>query len=387
MEFTAYREAMHARLVELDGVGPAVAGAFLAVPRHLFLLDVAPEDAYRDQPIVTKRDDEGRPISSSSQPAIMAIMLGQLDVRPGHRVLEIGAGTGYNAALLDRLAGPGGHVVTVDIDADLVERARRHLAAAGCPRVEVVCGDGADGFAARAPYDRVIATVGVWDLAPAWLAQLAPGGRVVVPLDLRGVQVSVAFEREGDHLTSRTVVPCGFMRMRGPFAGPEVTRMLRGEPQVVITLPEPREIGDVLTALDGPAVDAPTDGPVEPGAAEEAGALAWLGLWLATHEPRWCALTGQLRAAPVRGPGYGMTAGIVEDGSIAVLAEEGRLAARGHGPDGARLAEELAGHVLAWRRAGRPDASGLRIDAYQGPAPDGEAVIAKRHVTLVLSYD
>src|SRR5204862_9660 len=78
----------------------------------------------------------GLPVSSSSQPAIMAVMLQLLRPLPGQRVLEIGAGTGYNAALIAHLVGPAGHVVTVDIDADLVERARGHLAAAGAGGVE-----------------------------------------------------------------------------------------------------------------------------------------------------------------------------------------------------------------------------------------------------------
>src|ERR1044072_8595046 len=100
MEFDESREATVAQLPERGEVSERVAEAFRLVPRHRFLPDFDPEAAYRDEPIVTKRDEEGRPISSSSQPAIMGIMLDQLDVRPGHRVLEIGAGTGYNAALL-----------------------------------------------------------------------------------------------------------------------------------------------------------------------------------------------------------------------------------------------------------------------------------------------
>ena len=77
-----------------------IAAALRDVPRHLFLPHLPPEEAYLDDAIVTKRDAEGQPISSSSQPAIMAIMLDQLNLAPGFRVLEIGAGTGYNAALI-----------------------------------------------------------------------------------------------------------------------------------------------------------------------------------------------------------------------------------------------------------------------------------------------
>ncbi|MEO3868006.1 methyltransferase, FxLD system [Nonomuraea sp. B12E4] len=382
----ARRHALVALLKERQEVGEPVAAAMLAVPRHLFLPDMDPEEAYRDEAIVTKRDDEGRPISSSSQPAIMAAMLDQLGVAPGHRVLEIGAGTGYNAALLAHLVVPGGHVVSVDIDDDVVAGARRHLSAAGTSSpVEVVCADGAAGWPERAPYDRMIATVGVWDLAPAWLEQLKDDGRLVVPLDLRGMQVSVAMERSGGHWVSRSVVPCGFMRMRGPFAGPEVTLVLSRDPDLVLALPEPREIGDVLTALDAASTDIATKVDMSSPAMGTG-----LSLWLALHEPRWCVLSGKL------GRGYGVTAGIVEGDGIALLAAERTLVARGHGAGGARLAAELAGHIGAWDQAGRPEAEDLRIEAYEAPTPtpgpgprtgpDAGAVIGKRHTKLVLSF-
>src|ERR1700758_224146 len=119
-----------------------VAAPLHARPRHLFLPGLRPEAAYRDDAIVTKRDEAGQPISSSSQPAIMAIMLDQLDLAPGLRVLEIGAGTGYNAALISHVVGPSGQVTSVDIDSELVGQAREHLARAGFSDVTVVCADG-----------------------------------------------------------------------------------------------------------------------------------------------------------------------------------------------------------------------------------------------------
>lgn len=103
---------------------PAVEAALRVVPRHVFVPEVPPERAYADEAVVTKVGDDGMPTSSASQPSIVGLMLEQLDVARGHRVLEIGAGTGYNAALLAELVGPEGAVTTVDLDADVVERAR-----------------------------------------------------------------------------------------------------------------------------------------------------------------------------------------------------------------------------------------------------------------------
>src|SRR5436309_7298957 len=153
-------EALHRALV--DGLisrrcitDPRVEAAFRAVPRHLFLPSLAPDEAYRNVAIPTKLVN-GEAVSSSSQPEIMATMLEQLGLEPGHRVLEIGAGTGYNAALLAHLAGGSGKVTTLDLDDDIVAAAREHLAACGFGGVRVVQADGGNGWPPGAPYDRII---------------------------------------------------------------------------------------------------------------------------------------------------------------------------------------------------------------------------------------
>jgi len=132
----------------------AVRAAFLWVPRELFVPEAASrsglEAVYRDEAIPTKFAANGAPISSSSQPAIMAEMLERLALEPGMRVLEIGAGTGYNAALLSQLVGERGRVETVDIDAETAARARRALRAGGY-RARVVVADGRESLAAGAP--------------------------------------------------------------------------------------------------------------------------------------------------------------------------------------------------------------------------------------------
>src|SRR5207244_11498925 len=135
---------------------------------------------------------------------------------------EIGAGTGYNAARLAELAGPDGQVVTIDIDQDSVAAAVANLAAAGrLDRVRVHCGDGGFGLAEEAPFDRVLVTVGAWDVPPAWVEQLVVGGRMVVPLEIHDVHKLIAFERRADRLASVDVSDCRFVRMRGAFAPPE----------------------------------------------------------------------------------------------------------------------------------------------------------------------
>ena len=126
--------------------------------------------AYADAPLATRVRD-GELLSSSSQPSLMAKMLAELAVRDGDAVLEIGAGTGYNAALLSHRLGDG-LVTTVDLDPEITESARRHLAAAG-HHPTVVTGDGARGCPERAPFDRIIATCTL-QLDPARLARPVP---------------------------------------------------------------------------------------------------------------------------------------------------------------------------------------------------------------------
>jgi protein-L-isoaspartate(D-aspartate) O-methyltransferase len=190
----------------------AVEDAMRAVPRHVFLPGIPIEKAYSHDTIVTHRDSAGVALSCASQPGIVGAMLEQLNARPGHRVLEIGAGTGYNAALLACLVGREGELTTLDIDEDVVESARRNLNAAGYRGVRVICGDGEDGYPAAAPFDRIIVTAGAWDIPPAWLEQLAPGGRIVVSLRIRGLTRSIALERDGACWRSRSTEYCGFVQ-------------------------------------------------------------------------------------------------------------------------------------------------------------------------------
>nr|WP_242606528.1 methyltransferase domain-containing protein [Protofrankia symbiont of Coriaria ruscifolia] len=149
-------------------VSKEIESAVRTVPRHLFAPDVPLEDAYANDIVPTKRDEHGITISSISAPWLQAAMLGQADIRPGMRCLEIGSG-GYNAALMAELVGSAGEITTVDIDPYVTDRARRCLASAGYyDRINVVDADAENGVAEHAPYDRIIVTVGVWDIPPAW---------------------------------------------------------------------------------------------------------------------------------------------------------------------------------------------------------------------------
>ena len=381
-----------------------VAAAFRTVPRHVFVPGIDPERAYRDEPLIIKADPRGVPISSSSQPAIMARMLEQLDVRPGHRVLEIGTGSGYNAALLAQLVGEAGAVMSIDIDDDLIENARVRLAESGVSLVKVGCGDGGLGWPEHAPYDRIIATVGAWDIPPAWVTQLAPDGRLVMPLDLRGPQRSIAWQRVGDYLESVSVVRCGFIRLRGAFADPEPIRQISLQPPVFLGAAEHHAVDE----------DALCAALAQPGAEVSSGLHATLdelsdglSLWLALHEPAmaWVSSIGVaadralvLRAYyAARNPAGLGTAVLVSTDSLAALVrlddkQPFELGALPLGPDGHHLAQRLVEHIHDWDTRGRPCTAGLHVSAYpHGTEPaaitDPVTVIDKRYNRLALTWE
>ena len=208
MSEVAHHAALVARLREIAPVSEPVLDAFARVPRHHFLPQVPLETVYTDDAIVT-RDEGGIPTSSSSQPSLMARMLDLLDVAPGRRVLEIGAGTGYNAALLAAL---GAEVTTVELQPEVADDARRHLAAAGL-HADVVTGD---GYAPPpGPFDRIIVTAGLWEVPGPLAAALADGGVLVAPVRVNAIEAVFALRREGDMLHAAGAMPCGFMPLRG----------------------------------------------------------------------------------------------------------------------------------------------------------------------------
>ncbi len=352
--------------------------AFATVPRHLFVPEVGPSAAYRDEAFVIKCGPDGIPISSSSQPAMMAIMLEQLELRPGHRVLEIGTGSGYNAALISVITAPRGKVVSIDIDLELVERARASLAAAGFPAVEVRCADGGYGDPAGAPFDRVVVTAGVWDIAPAWFEQLADDGRLVLPLSVRGVELSVGLQRAGVGWHSTSACRCGFVRMLGAFAGPQAALRLEGKEPMVALISDGAgaDVRAVHAALAGRITDLPT-GLVVTDQSE----LGDLDLWLTITEPQLNRITV---LSPIAGwmPTQSLLplGGLVSDatdaariGIATLLPGTGaghavELGIRGYGPGGEALAEHLAARALWWHEIDRPGAADLQLNVYPAGA-------------------
>ncbi|MGH4019722.1 MAG: methyltransferase domain-containing protein [Pseudonocardiaceae bacterium] len=208
----------------LSGEDPAQRQSWL----DLVYSDTSLVTKYLTHPSLAMAGDRPLPVSTSSStmPGLMARMLEALDVHDGHRVLEIGTGTGYNAALLCHRLGSA-NVVSIDIDPALTASAKDHLASIG-HHPTLMVGDGAAGVARHAPYDRIIATAAVPDIPLPWIEQLAPGGRILANLrgDLAGGTLCL-LTKHGDDEVIGPALPLGghFMWLRpqadSPLRAPE----------------------------------------------------------------------------------------------------------------------------------------------------------------------
>jgi protein-L-isoaspartate(D-aspartate) O-methyltransferase len=212
-EAAALRDALVAHLKRSGAVTtPAVAAAMRAVRRERFAPQAPLEDAYDDRALALK-ESGGVTISSISQPSMIAHMLELLDVRPGNRVLEIGTGSGYNAALLATLCGDQSRVTSVELEPDLLARARDHLESEGFGGITLLHSSALDTEGTL--FDRVIVTARAQDIDPQWWRLLTDRGRIVVPLDIGyGGERAVGFVRAGERLESVGSFACAFVALR-----------------------------------------------------------------------------------------------------------------------------------------------------------------------------
>ena len=204
------RERMVQQQIAARGLtDPAVRGALRSVPRHRFVPEVSPELAYADRPLPIGHDQ------TISQPYIVARMTALVRPDSADRVLEVGTGSGYQAAVLASIVDS---VYTIEIIPDLAASATKRLRRLGYHNVVVRNGDGFDGWPARAPFDAIVVTAAPDAIPPPLLDQLAEGGRMVVPVGPAGGPQDLTLVTNDDgKLTRRTLAPVRFV----PFLRPE----------------------------------------------------------------------------------------------------------------------------------------------------------------------
>jgi protein-L-isoaspartate(D-aspartate) O-methyltransferase len=361
---------------------PAVERAFRTVERHRLLetfyhrtdrsaggtfatLQHDPEHPRRDHlalvyadTVLATRFIDGLPASSTSQASLVAAMLELLDLSAGLTILEIGAGTGYNAALVAEIVGDQRLVVTVDVLEDVVGQTRRLLAGAGYPQIQVLLRDGFEGVPEHAPFDRIVATVGCSDLSPRWAEQLASGGSMLVPVEHATGHPLVLLTKQAGTLRGRMVLRTGFMPVRGPLYIEDL--WARG---VVV-----RDRAELVREPDsGPRFSARPPGEPMDLTDDETDFLFFLGL--ADRRACWAPQGPALSEGP---------------GGWAALA-----------PDGvwwwkdSSLAGELDRHYRDWDARGRPALEDYQVSFVpsdqEGDPPPGGWQLARRFYRELLS--
>lgn len=217
-------------------ISEATEKAYLATPRHLFVRryrqwgtkewqEVGEENLeehlatlYSDRPLILFGEDDGNIPSTISQPSFVLHMLDMLQLRPGHTVFELGAGSGWNAALMGHLVGSEGHVYSLEIIPEVAKRAAQTIEALGIKNVSIITADGGEGHAAGAPYDRAIFTAGAYDLPRHFYEQIKDGGLLLIVIKNEGGGDNLFLLRKtAGHFESLESMQCGFVQLTGKY--------------------------------------------------------------------------------------------------------------------------------------------------------------------------
>ena len=220
--------------VEEESLPQNLKDAFFETPRHRFaprfpdgrpglwgdvdddLLLPHLEALYDDQPYCIYRDESGETVSTISQPSLVLYMLYLLELRPGHRVFELGGGSGWNAALMGRLVGKQGKVISIEIEASLIANAQWALSELGLSNVSLVSGDAYEEIAEHPPFDRGVFTASAWELPRFFFQKIVEGGRLIFVLKFDSQQdVLLSLRKTGGHFLSELHFPCRFVPTTG----------------------------------------------------------------------------------------------------------------------------------------------------------------------------
>ena len=362
------RERMVGQLRQ-RGTSERTLAAFAAVPRHVlvprFWLD-APEPAEADgvdgldvlysldRAVAVNRvpDAAGSTTSTASAPGLLAAQADRLDVHPGMAVLEIGTGPGYFAAILAELVGPAGRVVSIDIDADIAAGAAERLAACGYRNVTVVVADGDLGAPDHAPFDRVVASVGCADVAPAWLSGLGGDGRALIPLLHGAAHPMVELGRRGE---GRVALRSGYVAIQGRQASSDLWPHAGSGGEVTEAAPLPEDLRDRLA--------------VEVGREALFGIREWdLAFWVAISDQR-----------------AGFLASLLDGGGSLARIDAAKGVLRWGGPDGRALADDLLGHARAGLAVDTPPIESFRHRFLRCGEGSGRWVVRRLHHDQVVS--
>jgi protein-L-isoaspartate(D-aspartate) O-methyltransferase len=210
--YVADRRRLADQIARHTGIDDArLLEAFRRVPRHRFVPEPMRSKAHEDRALPIGKEQ------TISQPSMIALMLDALQIRPEHHVLEVGAGSGYAAALLGELAA---EVDAIEVLPELCTRAEQTLRELGVSNVHIHCRNGAYGLPERAPFDRILVSAGAQRVPPSLVGELAVGGRIAIPVGEKAEQILMVGERvTGDRIEWESRTPCLFVPLVGDEAG------------------------------------------------------------------------------------------------------------------------------------------------------------------------
>ena len=221
-----------------DRLDKEIETAFLETPRHLFIrrYKVSSEDEewqqvnesnseehlsilYRNDALVLWKKDDDKRVSTISQPSLVLYMLNLLKLEPGHKVLELGAGSGWNAALMGHIVGASGHVYSMEIIPEVAKTAAENIARFGINNVSIIEGDAGDGYELKSPFDRIIFTAGTFDLPRNLYHQIKEGGLLLVVIKNEGGgDILFLLQNQGECFESLDSAPCRFVDVTGKYS-------------------------------------------------------------------------------------------------------------------------------------------------------------------------
>ena len=351
---------------------PELEQAFLSTPRHLFVrkfyqvaqnewklvivdennLAVKMPILYQDMPLALAINEEREYLSmrsSISQPSLVLSMLKKLDLREGNSVLEIGTGSGWNAAMIGKLVGPSGKVCSVEIIPELVEMAREAIEDQGVTNVEVIEGDGGDGYAAGGPYDRIMFTVGAYDIPAAFYAQLKEGGLLLMVLKNVGFGDTLyLLKKVGDHFETVEGSLCTFVTMQGKYEMKELHAAAFTE------LPFWEDIKDRVARRQSFWCGGKSQSN-DHFLLKSTGFVSFLGI----SEP-WFRVFAEERPGQKRLRDISFGVVDVSHHSVALMSHDDRLTAYGS----TVALERLLGDIRLWQELGMPNAACFSLKAY-----------------------
>lgn len=193
--------------------------AFMNIPRHEFVGNHTMEEAYYNSTLPLYEDDRGH-VSTISQPSLVLKMIDLLELKPGMKVFELGAGSGWNAAMIGDIVGSKGKVISVEIIPNMAQFAQENLRKFNLPQVEIINGDGNEGYPTEAPFDRGIFTAGAYDVPEVFFEQIKEGGILEFVLKTESVDFLLVLKKVRDHFEGQRAIRCRFVPVKGKAPKP-----------------------------------------------------------------------------------------------------------------------------------------------------------------------